>query len=82
MCDFKNILFQQYCLALPTLPCDTKRLQKCKINLQNVIKISFLHIEKHNYIEVETESCSEKGVLKTSERHTFLVTLRTVELQL
>ena len=59
-----------------------KKTKKCKISLQNVIKISFLHIEKHNYIEVETESCSEKGILKTSERHTFLVTLRTVELQL
>ena len=25
-----------------------KMTEKCKINLQNVIKISFLHIEKHN----------------------------------
>ena len=41
--------------------------EKCKISLQNMIKITFLHIEKRNYnhIEVDIESRSEKGVLKT-----------------
>ena len=50
-----------------------KMTEKCKISLQNVIKIAFLHIEKHNqnHIEVDIESRSEKGVLKTSERLTF-----------
>ena len=37
------------------------------------MKISFLHIGKHNqnHIEVDIESRSEKGVLKTSEGLTF-----------
>ena len=39
----------------------------CKISSQNVITISFLSIEKHNYnhIEVDIESRPEKGVFKT-----------------
>ena len=47
--------------------------EKCKISLQNGVKISFLHLEKHNQnrIEVDFESRSEKVVLKTSETHTF-----------
>ena len=47
--------------------------EKCKISLQNGVKISFLHLEKHNQnrIEVDFESRSEKTVLKTSETLTF-----------
>ena len=50
-----------------------KMTEKCKINWQNPMKISFLHIGKHNqnHIEVDIESRSEKGVLKTSEGLTF-----------
>ena len=50
-----------------------KLTEKCKISLQNVIKIYFLHIEMHNenHIEVGIESHSEKGVFKTLERLTF-----------
>ena len=47
--------------------------EKCKISLQNVIKTSFLHMEKHteNHIEVDIESRSEKRVLKTRDRLNF-----------
>ena len=50
-----------------------KMTEKSKICLQNMIKISFLHIEKHNqnHIEVDIESHFEKDVLKTWERLTF-----------
>ena len=50
-----------------------KMTEKCKISLQNGVKISFLHLEKHNQnrIEVDFESRSEKVVLKTSETLTF-----------
>ena len=50
-----------------------KMTEKCNISLENVIRIPFLHIEKYNqnYIEVDTESPSEKSVLKTSEKLTF-----------
>ena len=57
--------------------------EKCKIRLQNVIKVSFLHMEKHqNHVEVDIESRSEKDVLKTSDKLTSYVTLWTVDLQL
>ena len=48
--------------------------EKCKIRLQNVIKVSFLHIEKHqNHIEVDIESL---------DKLTSYVTLWAVDLQL
>ena len=57
--------------------------EKCKIRLQNVIKVSFLRIEKHqNHVEVDIESRSEKDVLKTSDKLTSYVTLWAVDLQL
>ena len=61
-----------------------KMTEECKISLYNMIKIFFLHIEKHsqNHIKVDTESCSEKDVLKTSDRIIFYVTLWAVDLQL
>ena len=50
-----------------------KMTGKCKISSQNVIKISFLYIKKHNqnHIEVDIESRSEKDVLITSEKLSF-----------
>ena len=50
-----------------------KMTEKCKISLQNEIKISFLHVENNNFnhIEADLESRSEKGVLKTSKTPTF-----------
>ena len=61
-----------------------KMTEECKISLYNMIKKIFLHIEKHsqNHIKVDTESCSEKDVLKTSDRIIFYVTLWAVDLQL
>ena len=61
-----------------------KITEKCKISLQNVIKVSFLHIEKHNqnHVEVDIESRSEKDVPKTSDRLTSYSTLWAVDLQL
>ena len=53
--------------------------EKCKISLQNVISISFLHTEKHNYnhIEIDIEKRSEKGVLKNlGEAHFFIAGCR------
>ena len=60
-----------------------KITEKCKISLQNVIKIYFLHIEKHNlsHIEIVIKNGSEKDVLNPSQKLTFKVTMRAVDLQ-
>ena len=67
-----------FCLAMVFCFTDItikhKMTEKCKIRLQNVIKVSFLHIEKHqNHIEVDIESL---------DKLTSYVTLWAVDLQL
>ena len=51
-----------------------KMTEKCKISLQNVINISFLHIEKHNQNHADIDIESNRIHLK--------VTLRAADLQL
>ena len=72
MCSFRNILFLAILFSFADITMKHHMTAKCKISLQNVLKMSFLHIEKHNknHIEVDIESRSENGVLKNSERLT------------